>query len=31
MREERDECKFTIGNKNKLKKAKNAWDKIKNY
>ena len=35
MREERDECKFTVENKNELKKdtkvLEDAWDKIKNY
>ena len=33
MREERDECKFIIENKNELKKdikiLENAWDKIR--
>ena len=33
--EERDECKFTIENKNKRKKdiktLEDAWDKIQNY
>ena len=35
LREERDECKFTIENRNELKKdiktIEDAWDKIKNY
>ena len=35
MREEKGECKFTIENKNELKKSiktlEDAWDKIKIY
>ena len=35
MKEERDECKFTIENKNELKEdiktLEDAWDKIKNH
>ena len=35
IREEIDKCKFTIENKNELKKdiktLEDAWDKIKNY
>ena len=35
MRKERDQCKFTIENKNELKKdiktLEDVWDKIKNY
>ena len=35
IREEIDKCKFTIENKNELKKdiktLKDAWDNIKNY